>query len=53
MSHSLKDATISSSVKEYGWTGVGRCSLPDGIRYALMPRAAGYLPNSRRDAAAL
>ena len=36
----MKNAMISSSVKKYGWAGVGGCSLPDGIRYALMPRAA-------------
>ncbi len=40
-------------MKKYGCTGVGRRSFPDGMRYALMPRAVRYLPNSRRDAAAL
>lgn len=52
-SRTAREQMTDLAVKKYGWTGVGRRSLPDGIRYALMLRAARYLPNSRRMAPAL
>ena len=50
----MKNASTSSSVNKYGWTGVGREIFFGGITYAdVYPKPIRYLENSRSVAAML